>query len=88
MKLQHQPTTGCEPAGVGRERAFEVGLMGNAVYISYEVRDLVGCAHIQSGRSEAIQPGATVVAVDLDHAMSRPRVFECDDLRRGGGGVG
>jgi hypothetical protein len=29
-----------------------------------------------------------VVAVDLDHPIPRPRAFECDDLRRGGCGMG
>ena len=56
MKLQHQPTTRCEPAGMGSKRAPEVGLMSNAVYVCHQICDLVRCADDHSGRSEASQP--------------------------------
>jgi hypothetical protein len=54
MKLQHQPITRCEPAGMGGEGPIEVEPMGNAVYVADAVRDLVGCADDHSGRSEAV----------------------------------
>jgi hypothetical protein len=56
MKLQHQPTTRCEPAGIAGERALEVGLMSNAVYVGHQIRDLVRCADNHASCAEASQP--------------------------------